>query len=82
MTILTQPAAETPVLIGGHTDQEVSLPSLNPFSPVTSSGLVRSNNALAITASNSSQPTVQPADKAHGTDDQLEDVYSVFLNTI
>ena len=82
MAIPTQSAAETPVLVGGHTDQEVSPPNINPFSPVTSFGLVRSNSAPATTTSNGSQPTVQLTNGAHGTDDQLEDVYSVFLRTI
>lgn len=80
-----QPAAETPVLVGGHTDQEESSPGIKLFSSVARSGLVRSNSAPTITASNGSQPTVQPANGAHGTDDQSEDVeetYSVFLPTI
>lgn len=82
MAISIQPAAETPVLIGGHTNQEESLLSINLFSPVTSFGLVCSNSAPTTTTSNGFQPTMQPADKAHKTDNQLEDMYSLFLHTI
>lgn len=82
MAIPTQPVAKTPVIVGGHTNQEESPLSINPFSLVTSSGLIRSNSTPATTAFNGSQPRVQLADRAYITNDQLEDVYLVFLRTI
>lgn len=82
MVIPIPPAAETPVLVWEHTDQKKSSLSINPFFPVTSSGFICSKSALAITASNGSQLTVQTTNGAHRTDDYLEDLYSVILHTI
>lgn len=72
-------------MVGGHIDQEEFSLGIEPFSPVAKSGLIRSNNAPTITTSNSSQFMMQPANRAHKTDNQLEDVkemYLVFLPTI
>ncbi len=78
-----QIAAETPVLVGGHTNQKESSPG-EPCFPVASSDSIPSINAPTTTASNSSQLTVQPTNRAHGINDQSEDAfmeeaYSVFL---
>lgn len=72
-----QPAAETPVLVGGYTGQEKSSPGGEPCSPVARFGPVSSISFC-------SQPTVQPGNEVHGTDHQAEDffmeaAYSVFL---
>lgn len=82
-----QSAAESQVLVVTHSDQEASSQSIKPCSPVASFGPVPSISAPTTTTSNGSQPTVQPANGAHGahgTDDQSEDAlmeeaYSAFL---
>lgn len=86
MTAPIQPATETPVLVEGHTDQKESSLGIEPCFPVTSSGSVPSISAPTTTATNGSQPTVQPANGAHRTNDQSEDVlmeeaYSVILQS-
>ncbi len=78
-----QMATKTPVLVGEHTDQKKSSPG-EPYFPVPSSGSVPSISAPTTTASNGSQPTVQPTNGAHRINDQSEDAfmeetYSVFL---
>lgn len=82
MSILTQPIAETLVLVKRHTDHKKSPLSINLFSPVTIFGLVYSNSAPATTVFNGFQRTIQPANRVYRIDNQLEDVYLVFSYTI